>query len=273
MRDIGANLANPVFSAHLPAILERAQRVGLTHIDVTGTNLDSSLQAIRLSEQHPDFLSASAGVHPHSAKDWNASSQVRLSQLLAHPQVLMAGEMGLDSEHVYSPYSDQLGCFSDQLQLAATVGKPLFLHFRGAQALSDGLRLYTQYAPHLKGLVHCFTGNLAQADQILNVGLDIGITGWICDPRRRHTLLEALPIIPLSRIHIETDAPYLLPKNKPNWCKGSLCEPADLLYVAQELASLLSVDLPTLQHQTQMNSQHLIGLPPLGLKASSHKPI
>ena len=260
MRDIGANLANKAFEGKIGQTLDRARAAGIVHIDVTGTSAQASREALELARAHPDFLSASAGQHPHHAKDWNSGLADEIERLLGERLVLMAGEMGLDCEHEYSPYAAQKACFADQLEIAKKFGKPLFLHFRGERALDDGLSMLAS-AGSPRGIVHCFTGNAAQAKRALDLGLDLGFTGWVCDPRRGQEAAQALRMAPGDRIHLETDAPFLLPKNKPGRGKRDRCEPADLEWVAQGAAELMGKGAGWLKEATRANSDALIGYP------------
>ena len=260
MRDIGANLANKAFAGKIGPTLERARAAGVVHIDVTGTSVQASREALDLARAHPDFLSASAGQHPHHAKEWVPALADEIERLLGERLVLMAGEMGLDCEHEYSPYAAQKACFADQLEIAKKFGKPLFLHFRGARALDDGLSMLAA-AGSPRGIVHCFTGDVPQARRALDLGLDLGFTGWICDAGRRGDLGQVLRMAPADRIHLETDAPYLLPKNKPGRGKKDRCEPADLEWVAQGAAELMGKSVQWVKDATRANSDALIGHP------------
>jgi TatD DNase family protein len=210
--DIGANLTNASFSHDLEAVLQRARAAGVDQIVVTGTSLAGSRAAGELAARHG--LHATAGIHPHHAQDFSAETLPDLEALLGDPTYVAVGECGLDYNRMFSPRQAQLLCLEAQLDLAARTGKPLFLHERDA---SDDLlaTLRPRRATLGPAAVHCFTGDGATLDAYLDLGLFIGITGWICDERRGLHLRDLVPRIPPDRLMLETDAPYLLPRNLP----------------------------------------------------------
>lgn len=258
MRDIGANLASKQFANDLTAVLLRARQAGVSAIDVTGTSLESSRSALDLARRHPGFLFATAGVHPHAAKDWSETTAQAIAQLLKEPCVLMAGEMGLDYERDFSPRADQLRAFEAQLEIAADSSKPLFLHCRGAH--QDFLRVLDKRPSKLdKAIVHCFTDGPEEARAYIERGFHIGVTGWIADAKRGAALREAIPFIPLERLLLETDAPYLMPLNKPGSQRRDRNEPAFLGFVASELAPFYGLSAEALALATESNANTLIG--------------
>lgn len=232
--DIGVNLTHRSFASDLPAVLARARAAGVVHMVVTGTSLAGSSRAVELAVAHPGVLSATAGVHPHDSKHWDADAPRRLAALAGRPQVLAIGECGLDFDRDFSPRPDQERCFAAQLELAATTGLPVFLHERKAHA-----RFVEILAEHRSRLcdavVHCFTGTKAELHRYLDLDCHIGITGWICDERRGLHLRELVPSIPASRLMIETDAPFLTPRDVRPTPKRN--EPALLAHVARAVAA------------------------------------
>lgn len=259
MRDIGANLTSNQFSKDLPQVLARAREAGVRTIDVTGTSLANSRQAIALAEANPGALLATAGCHPHNAKDWNERSAGELQQLLAHPLVRMSGEMGLDFDRNFSTPAQQLRAFEEQLEVAAGFAdKPLFLHCRSAhRALLDVVDRRPSQLNRV--IIHCFTESSAEAEAYLERSFYLGITGWVADERRAQGLRQALKRIPLERLLIETDAPYLLPLNKPGAQRRERNEPAYLLHVAEALAPFYGVSAHALGEATERNANALIG--------------
>ncbi len=209
--DIGVNLTHDSYDADRDAVIGRARRAGLVHLVVTGSTLDSSRAAAALAAAHPGLLSATAGVHPHHALELDAAALAGLAALLAQPRVVAVGECGLDYFRDYSPRPAQRQAFECQLALAIETGKPLFLHQRDAH--EDFVAMLKACGARLPPAVaHCFTGTRAEADEYLALGLCIGITGWICDERRGRHLLAVVPAIPATRLMLETDGPYLLPR-------------------------------------------------------------
>lgn len=256
--DIGVNLTNTRFENDFDDVIDRAQQNGVVHVVVTGTSLSESRQALELVERFPDFLSCTAGVHPHVAKHWNRSMASEIRELLKESRVVAAGECGLDFNRDFSPRDQQEACFAEQLELAAEVGKPVFLHERDAHTrFVDVVRAYRD---HLAGaVVHCFTGTKREMFTYLDNDCYIGVTGWLCDERRGDDLREAVRHLPLDRLMIETDAPYLTPRTiKPRPPKGRN-EPAYLPYVLSELADLLQLSAEQIAEQTVINSRRFFG--------------
>lgn len=257
MHDIGANLTSSQFQSDLTAVLERAKAAGVQHIGVTGTSLEGSEKALKLAQSHPDFLYATAGIHPHDAKHWNAATGLKIAGLLTHDEVKMAGEMGLDFERNYSTPTEQAHAFSEQLRIASHFDKPLFLHCRGAH--HDFLKHLDQRASSLdKVIVHCFTDGPSEAQAYIERGFYIGVTGWVTDSKRGESLRQALQHIPLDRLLIETDAPYLMPLNKPQSQKRDRNEPAFLKYVAEALAMHYEISAQEIIQTTTVNANRLI---------------
>ncbi len=257
--DIGANLTSSRFDVDLDRVLERARSAGVEHILVTGTSEAVSAEALALAQQHPGFLSCTAGVHPHDAKHWWAESSEFLAQLVDAPEVVAVGECGLDYNRDFSPRDQQRACFEAQLSLAAKLNKPVFLHQRDAH--EDFMALLEKYRDQLGGaVVHCFTGTRDELDDYLRMDCHIGITGWLCDRKRGALLRELVPSIPLERLMIETDAPYLTPHNLEQKPKGNRNEPAFLRAVLTMLAEVTSYSETLLAEQTRANARRFFGL-------------
>jgi TatD DNase family protein len=209
---------------------------------VTATNLRMTESAITLCATADD-LYCTAGVHPHDAKDAPEALAAQLRELARNPAVRAIGETGLDFNRNFSPPEVQRRVFETQLQLAAEIGLPVFVHDRDSEgAVFDALE---RDADRLAGMVvHCFTGSGEDLDRYLALGCTIGITGWVCDQKRGATLRELVGRIPLDRLLIETDAPFLSPQNAPkSWQKthapgasSRRNEPALLSYVADGIA-------------------------------------
>ncbi len=233
--DIGANLTHESFRHDFPALLSRAAEAGVTHCIVTGTSVGASAGALQLARAHPQRLWATAGIHPHHATELNAEAVRELAALAQHPQVVSVGECGLDYYRDLAPRKAQWRAFAAQLDIAVECGKPVFLHERDAHA--DFVALVRDYRPRLSGgVAHCFTGGPAEIETCLSLDLHIGITGWICDERRGQALREAVRRLPLERLLVETDAPYLLPRDLHPQPAARRNEPAFLPHVIRALA-------------------------------------
>jgi TatD DNase family protein len=232
--DIGANLTSTAFRGDLPAVRTRAAAAGVETIVVTGTSVADSTGAATLAAAH-DGLYATAGVHPHHAKEAGGTWLDELRALARQPRVVAIGECGLDFDRNFSPRADQLRCFEDQLALAAALELPVFLHERAAHA--DFLAVLRNHRRGLRGaVVHCFTGTGAELDAYLALDLHIGITGWICDERRGLGLRELVGRVPLERLMLETDAPFLAPRTLGKQQRRRN-EPAFLTHVLDTVAA------------------------------------
>ena len=262
--DIGANLADASFDDDRDAVVERAAVAGVKQMIVTGTGLEESEAALALANGRPQTFRCTAGIHPHLATRWKDAprqARERLGNVLESGLAVAAGECGLDYFRNLSPPDAQRTAFAGQLELAAEHGKPLFLHQRDAH--DDFLAiLKDSTVRELGGVAHCFTGGPGEAESYLELGLYIGITGWICDERRNQDLLKAVPVLPLDRILLETDSPYLLPRHpevRPR--KRRRNEPEFLPYVARALARHMRVDAEELAAAARRNTRSLFGWP------------
>jgi TatD DNase family protein len=258
--DIGANLAHDSFDADRDAVLRRAADAGVRQMIVTGSSHDSTSKAIELSRGHPGRLFATAGVHPHHAADLTAAELPALKELAREPQVVAAGECGLDYFRDFSPRDLQRRAFVWQLEIAAAIRKPVFLHQRDAHG--DFIAILREHAPHLSGgVAHCFTAGEMERDAYLELGLYIGITGWINDERRGTHLREVVRGIPADRLLLETDAPYLLPRDLKPAPKSRRNEPHFLPHVAAAVAAARGEPIATLAATATENTRRLFRLP------------
>lgn len=236
--DIGINLTHPSFAGQREALLARAFAAGVCQLLVTGTSLAESEQALLLCRQldeHGQRLFSTAGVHPHDASAWSADSARQLEALLAEPEVRAVGECGLDFNRDFSPRPQQEKVLEQQLALAAELQMPVFLHERDAdQRLLAILRDYRDRLP--AAVVHCFTGEKRALFGYLDLDLHIGITGWVCDERRGTHLHPLLREIPVGRLMLESDSPFLLPRSLRPKPKNGRNEPAFLTEVLREVA-------------------------------------
>ena len=233
--DIGANLTHESFRHDFDAVLDRARAHGVIQMIVTGASHAGSEHALDLARAHPGMLHATAGVHPHHAIDYTDVTDARLRELALASEVRAVGETGLDYNRNYSPRDVQLHVFERQLQIAAGVGKPLFLHQRDAH--QDFLALLKRYRDKVPAaVVHCFTDTREALHDYLALDCHIGITGWICDERRGTHLREFVREIPANRLMVETDAPYLLPRTVQPQPSHRRNEPMYLKHICEEIA-------------------------------------
>ena len=256
--DIGANLTHDSFSADRSAVLERAHAAGVRRQIVTGADLASSIAAAALAADPRAQLWSTAGVHPHNAGGFDATVRDGLLEVLGSPRVVAVGECGLDYCRNHSTPAAQRAAFIAQLDMAVSVGKPAFLHQRDAHP--DFTAILEDYRGRVRGIAHCFTGDRAQLEDYLGLGLSIGVTGWVCDERRGAELRDSVPAIPADRLMIETDAPYLLPRDLLPKPKSRRNEPAHLQHIARAVAALRGETLESLAATTTGNAVAMFGL-------------
>ncbi len=232
--DIGANLAHDSFDADRDAVLGQARAAGVAQMVITGSSLDSTRKAIALARAHSGVLFATAGLHPHHAAEWTDPVAAEFEALARVPEVVAAGECGLDYFRDLSPREAQRRAFAAQLEIGARTGKPVFLHQRDAH--EDFIAILKEHRV-TRGVAHCFTAGERERDAYLELGLHIGITGWINDERRGVGLRDVVRGIPVDRLMIESDAPYLLPRDIRPMPKGRRNEPKYLPYVVRAIAT------------------------------------
>lgn len=258
--DIGVNFISPSFKNDLEDIIQRAIENGVCPMISTGSSLSSSIQSLKLAQKYPGKIYSTAGVHPHDVKDCTATTIQELEKLCKNKEVVAVGECGLDFNRNYSPQDVQKEWFDKQVALACHIQKPLFLHDREASNdFVDILKAHKKELPHV--VVHCFTGTLPELKRYLDLGFYIGITGWICDERRGLTLKKIVKHIPLDRLMIETDAPFLLPRNITPRLKSTRNEPAYLVHVLNTIAHCMGKTPDEIAENTTKNAQEFFSLP------------
>jgi TatD DNase family protein len=257
--DIGANLTHPAFHGDLPAVLERAVAAGIASIVVTGTSVPESTNALKVSTTYPQALYATAGVHPHHARECDDTTIPALRVLAQQPRVVAVGECGLDFNRNYSPHPDQEKWFAAQVELACEIKKPLFLHSRDAK--EKFVQVLKQFKTLPPAVAHCFTGTREELHAYLDLGLYIGITGWICDERRGAHLLQLVRDIPADRLMLETDSPYLTPRDMRPQPKARRNEPSFLPHVLQAVARSTGKPADVVAGETTRNARRFFGLP------------
>jgi TatD DNase family protein len=258
--DIGANLTHASFADDLDAVLARAETAGVTRMIVTGSSDQGNIDAAELAAAWPGRLYATAGVHPHHASDYTDASDELIRSLALRDTVLAIGECGLDYYRNYSPRAAQLEAFRSQLDIAADTGLPVFLHQRDAH--DDFVAVLAPELPKIsRAVAHCFTGEGESLREYLELGLWIGITGWICDERRGAHLKELVAEIPDDRLLIETDAPYLLPRTITPKPASRRNEPAYLAEVLRVVADARGQSEQHVAAVTTANARYFFGFP------------
>jgi TatD DNase family protein len=256
--DIGVNLAHRSFHADRAEVIARAFAAGVRRMVITGTSVANSLEALQIARQYPGQLFATAGVHPHDSQHCTGDTITQLRRMAQSGEILAIGECGLDFNRDYSPRPLQEQWFAAQVALAEEVRLPLFLHERDAhQRFCEILTATRRSTP---AVLHCFTGNRAELLKYLDLGLYLGITGWICDERRGAHLRELVRDIPPDRLMLETDAPFLLPRSMPAKPKNGRNEPAFLPHVLEAVAAGSGRPIAEVAETTTRTAKQFFGL-------------
>lgn len=261
--DVGANLAHSSFSDDLPQTMLRAGEAGVAQIIVTGTSIANSQESLRVASRYPQACYSTVGVHPHEADSFQPSDINSMRTLANNERVKAIGETGLDYNRNYALRNNQINAFEAQLELADELSMPIFVHER--DAAEDMLSILGRYRQRIeKIVVHCFTGDEATLRTYLELDLYIGVTGWICDERRGFHLRDIVSLIPAGRLMIETDSPYLLPRdfpNKKNLQSSRRNEPCTLAHIAATIASCRGETYESLAEHTAQTSRDFFSLP------------
>lgn len=235
-------------------MLQRAREAGLSRLLAVGIwrGPGDFGDALELHRQQPDFVAASVGVHPHDCarvpeEDWR-----ELERLAALPEVVAVGETGLDYHYEHSPRDEQRRWFRFQIEVAERVGKPVIIHSRDAD--EETLEILRETQPK-QALIHCFTSTPEQAERYVEMGLHISVAGVVTFASA-HALREAVQRIPLDRLLIETDCPYLAPV--PH--RGKRNEPAYVARVAEKVAEVKGLPVEEVARATTANAKRLFNL-------------
>ena len=240
MIDIGANLTHESFNKDRAEVIQSAVDTGVTTMIVTGSNMACSRQAFELTLEFPEHIYSTVGIHPHHASDYTGETEDLILELVQHDKVVAIGETGLDYFRDISPREAQIFSFEQHIKLAIQTKMPLFLHQRDSH--KDFYPIIKEYRDQLSNVVvHCFTDNKKALFDYIDLDCHIGITGWICDERRGVHLRELVTNIPANRLMIETDSPYLIPRDLK--LKTRRNEPKHLAHIAQVIAELRNEEL------------------------------
>jgi TatD DNase family protein len=258
--DIGCNLTHDTFDHDRQDVIERAREASVVQMVVTGASEEGSRKSLELAQNYPGELFATAGVHPHKAEEYSVNTDRLLRELASNDEVVAVGETGLDYFRDFSPRDVQREVFKQQLQIGVDTGKPLFLHLRDAH--DDFFSILQEYRQNLgEVVVHCFTGTRDQLHAYVELDCHIGITGWICDERRGTHMKEFLEEIPINRLMVETDAPYLKPRNLRPRVKSHRNEPRWLPWIVGTIAAVRGEHPNFIAEQTTRNARAFFNLP------------
>lgn len=255
--DTHNHIAGPEFDADRDSVLQRAKAAGVSQMLIIGTDLPSSQKAVALAEQHP-FLWATVGLHPHESGQASHETLQALNLLSCHPKVVAWGEMGLDYYYQHASPEDQRQAFMAQIRLAKSRRLPLVIHSREAwdplfEILEqEGLR---PYAREVGIVFHCFTGDKNVAQRAVDFGAHLSFSGIVTFPKAV-AVQEAAAAIPLDKMLIETDAPYLSPQG----FRGKRNEPAYVRGIAEKIAELRACPAENVAKETSQNAIRLFRL-------------
>jgi TatD DNase family protein len=253
LADAHAHLDEPEMRSDQEAVVARAREAGVGLIINVGISLKNCRQVLETADKYPEVF-ASLGVHPHGVKSLKYENLDHLSTLAAHPKVVAVGEIGLDFYRRRSPEEVQKYWFRELLEWAGGIGKPVIIHTR--EATSETLRILQEFQPRLwGGVMHCFGGSLAEARAFLDLGFFISFSGVLTYPKAE-PLRQVAKQLPLDRLLVETDCPYLAPQA---W-RGKRNEPAYVLATARALAELHGLALEELAQRTWRNTLAAFGL-------------
>jgi TatD DNase family protein len=235
-------------------VVASAQRAGLVAIINPGTSLKTSQAAVALAEKHA-MVYAAVGVHPHDASSFDSKTAAALRELAAHPKVVAIGEIGLDYYRNYSPRDAQQRAFESQLELAAELALPVIIHNRDAtEDAFARLRGWAAGANGRRGVLHSYSAGLGWLEQAIQLGFFIGISGPVTYPKAKQ-LQQVAREVPLDRLLVETDAPFLTPVP----FRGRRNQPAYVQYVADRIAALRELPVEQVGRQTTQNVMRLFG--------------
>ncbi len=234
-------------------VIKRAIDGGLSHMVTIGIDLDSSRKAIELAGKYP-FIYASVGYHPHHADECNAQALRHLAQMASDQKVVAWGEIGLDFYRKYAPKDEQFRAFEQQLELAGDLNLPVIIHDREAHDEVFS-RLKKMGRGERMGVIHCYSGDRILADALIDLGYYISVPGTVTY-KKADQMKEVAAGIPMDRMLIETDAPFLAPEPK----RGKRNEPLFVTYTAREIARLRNIPFEEVARKTAENAKNLFGL-------------
>jgi TatD DNase family protein len=248
--DSHAHIDTPRFQADREATIQAAVAGGVTRIIDPGCDLPSSQQAVALAKAHPGVVFAGVGMHPHDATSYSDEVGSQLRKLAREPEVVAIGEFGLDYFRMLSPREVQRAVFCAHLQLARECDLPCIIHVRDSH--DDVIELLREHGQGLRGVFHCFSGDVAQAEECLSFeSFMISFAGPLT--KQGNALPEVARMVPLDRVLVETDSPYLVPKP----LKARRNEPLFVKYVAEKLAELRGMNLEEIARITTDNAVRL----------------
>lgn len=248
--DSHAHYYDEVFDKDRDELLSSLPEKGIWRVINCSGNLEESLETLKLAEKY-DYIFAAVGVHPHESGKLNNDYLGALKNLAEHEKVVAIGEIGLDYHYDFSEREIQKRVYEEQLELASVLELPVIIHAR--DATEDNLNIIKKYKP--RGVVHCFSGSLEVANELINMGMYIGLGGAVTFKNAKNPLIVAQNI-PLSKMLIETDAPYMTPVP----FRGQRCDSTHINYTAEKIAQLRGITKETVLEATKKNASELFGV-------------
>ena len=251
--DIACNFSSNRYDNDLHEVIKNAKNNNVTKFLVVSASINDVDKIYSIYQKYKSDCFFFIFTHPHHANEINSDSIKKMRILVQDLKPSSIGETGLDFFRNLSTLEEQIFAFEEQIKLSIEFNKPLFLHQRDAH--NEFIKIIMKYKNDInKAVVHCFTGTQKQLDTYLNLGFCIGLTGWICDERRNVELRKSIKNIPVDRLMIETDSPYLIPRNLIIKPKNNRNEPSYLPHIAKEIADIINIDLSKLIDITYKNS-------------------
>lgn len=248
--DTHAHYDDSRFDEDRDVLLRSLADKGVSHIVNCGCDLKSSLTTVGLSEKY-DFIYAAVGVHAHEAEEATEEDLQKIEHLYNNKKVVAVGEIGLDYHYDFSPRDRQLDIFERQLILANKLNLPVIVHDREAHEYT--MNLLKKYKP--KGVVHCFSGSAEMAKEIVKLGMYIGIGGAVTFKNAKKPV-EVVQYLPLDKLLLETDAPYMTPVP----FRGQRCDSAHIAYTAEKIAEIKGIDVQEIIDICNSNAKTLFGI-------------
>ena len=251
--DIACNFTSERFDKDLDKVIDTAITNKITKFGLICSRLSDLNKLLKIYDQYSKNMFFTIGTHPHHANEINDEYLKKLKVAVSNNNPHAIGETGLDFFRNLSTYEEQILAFEEQIKIAIDANKPLFLHQRDSH--DDFIKILKKYSSDInKAVVHCFTGTQQQLDDYLELDCYIGVTGWICDAKRNVELRKTIKNIPLERLMIETDCPYLIPKNLPDKPKNNRNEPNYLDHIVNEISILINEDEDIIRKETYENT-------------------
>ena len=251
MIDAHAHLTDRRFAADVAEVLERARKAGIERVLTAAEDVASGEQALALAAHHDDVRVA-VGVHPHRAASWGPAMVDRLTELARDPRVVAIGEIGMDFSGRSAPPDAQEVAFRGQLALAARLDLPAVIHVRDA---GERVRAIVRESPAVRGMIHCYSEGPHEVEEWVRRGFAISFAGTVTYPKNE-VLRDTAAVVPLDRLLVETDAPYLAPQGR----RGQRNEPAFAVDTLAVVAAARQADPAALGRQVAQNARSLFGM-------------